>query len=288
MLVNTKSSSLQLSIILNKGTVKESAKRGGDVTITSMHNGSITAAHDTDKYFAQFRPFSDKQGEIPMFVQTGTKLKQIEQQISVKVFMDLFYGGNYIDTKFYVNLTEEICEAINDSSCKAIKFTFSSSSITERKDEEYQGNTISCFYIESVEVETLDSYFGIGRKVDNDHMIACIEQALELAVTKKSNTVTGEELKEKAEKLSKSSKKKLIREVEQAIVNSAQEGLLAEFKEAKFSSDVEELQEQLSSFKARATVTVKVEEAVKEEGGVSENRPLSSAETASFLMDLIS
>ena len=207
MLVNTKSSSIQLSVILNKGAVKESSKRGGDVTITSIHNGSITAAHDTGKYFTQFRPFSDKQGEIPMFVQTGTKIKQVEQQISVKVFMDLFYGGSYIDTKFYVNLTEEICEAINDSSCKAVKLTFSSTSITERKDEEYQGNTISCFYIEDVIVDTLDNYFGIGRKVDNDHMVSCIEQALEQSVTKKANTVTAEELKEKADKLSKNARK---------------------------------------------------------------------------------
>ena len=288
MLVNNQSSVISLSLVFNKGAVKESSKRGGDVMITSIHNGSITCAYDTSKYFAQFRLVSEKQGEVPMFVKGGSKLKPTEQQISAKTFLDLFYGGESTDTKFYVNLTEEICEAINDTSCKSIKLTFLSSSITERKEEEYKGGTSLCFYIENVEVETLESYFGIGRKVDADHIASCIEQALEQSVAKKTNIVTGEELKEKADKLSKSSKKKLIREVEEAILKSTQEGLLEEFKSVKFSSEPGELQTQLEVYKEKAKATSQVsavEQSLRDE--VEEVKELSKEEQANFLMSLL-
>lgn len=295
IMANLNNSALTLSVIFNKGEVSESKNRP-DVMITKMHNGVVTCALDTEKYFAAFRLYSDKQGEVPMFVKGGSKLKPVEQQISAKTFMDLFYGGSYIDTKFYVNFTEEICEAIMDSSCKSIKLTFQSNAITERKDEEYQGNLASCYYIENVEVETLDTYFGIGRKIDNDHIANCIEQALESAVSKKSNVVTATELKEKGEKLSKNAKRKLINEVKEAISNAAEQALLDEFNKEAFSNDLNELKEQLDIYKTKLAQLSAASKGVKESqekaspsaDNIEEAKPLSEQETANFLLDLIS
>ena len=292
IMANLNNSALTLSVIFNKGEVAESKNRG-DVMITKMHNGVVTCAYESEKYFAAFRLYSDKQGELPMFVVGGSKLKPVEQQISAKAFMDLFYGGNYVDTKFYANLTEEICEAIQDSSCKAIKFTFKSSAITERKDEEYQGNNTSCYQLDNVEVETLDTYFGIGRKIDNDHIVNCIEQVVDLAVNKKSNVVTATELKEKGEKLGKNAKKRLVNEVRTAITNAAELGLLEEFNKDKLSGELDEVKEKLETYKVRLAQLTAASKGVAEStpsnaDNIEEAKSLSSEETASFLLDLIS
>ena len=294
-MANLNNSAIALTLIFNKGETKES-KRRDDILLTSMHNGSVTCAYESEKFFAQFRLVSDKQGEVPMFVKGGTKLKPVEQQISAKAFLDNFYGGVGVDTKFYINLSEEICEAIHDSSCKAIKVTFQSDSILERKDEEYKGNTSICFGIENAEIETLDYYFGVGRKVDNNHMLSVVEATLEQAVTKKSNVVTAEELEAKAEKVGGNKKKKLIKEVKQAVINAASQGLLDEFDSESFSNDLEELTAQLNKYKVKLAQLNAASLGVTEEKApaatsapteeVSEAKPLSQSEMASFLLDL--
>jgi hypothetical protein len=292
IMANLNNSALTLSVIFNKGEVKESKNRP-DVMSALIHNGVVTCAYDSQKFFINFRMYSDKQGELPLFVRGGTKLKPVDQQISSKGFMDAFYGGNYIDTKFYVNISEDIWDAISDSSCKAIKLSFQTNAITERKDEEYQGNNTSCYQIDGVEIETLESYFGIGRKVDNDHVVNCVEQLVEVAVNKKSNVVTATELKEKGEKLGKNAKKRLVNEVRTAITNAAELGLLEEFNKDTLSGELDEVKEKLKTYKVRLAQLTAASKGVAEStpsnaDNIEEAKSLSSEETASFLLDLIS
>jgi hypothetical protein len=306
--ISAKSSSTSnqtvLSVIFNKGAVKTSKKRS-DVEQVMIHNGSITGAYDTGKFFANFRMVSEKQGEVPMFVTRSVGRKVEEIQISSKTFMDKYYGGKAIDTKFYFNITEDAFQEILDTNTKAIKISWvvSPDAIVERKDEEYKGNSISVFTISNPQIETLDQYFGIGRRVDHEHILNIVDECIEeVGPSKKPNTVTAADLKEKAEKMTVNGKKNAIRKLLKEIEEFGDLTLIDEFKSFSFSSVPDTFNEQLDEFKNQLVIAkkgVKVEQeemlnvmesAIKNEpesDSDDESKPLSAEQQAAFLASLL-
>lgn len=190
---NNNSKNVQISVVLNK-----SKREGKKCILSYLHNAVIKCqTNDHDAQWIEFRLLgTDKEGNLsksPMFAQQGRN----EIAVDADKFMSALYGTSEVDVRFTFDMKPEITDELLDSG-KALKISFGLTDLKEEGETEYQGQWTKKVRIINANCEILDSYYGIGRTIDPEHVAAALEAA---ATAPKSQYVTATELAQSAEKL---------------------------------------------------------------------------------------